>query len=215
MNVDRYEHVAAMLTKHGWLLDLILRNTRKCMVEVLKKRNVKHVLDACCGSGTLSRYLKDSGIQVTGVDASPSMLALARQKAPGVRFIEADMTVFAMEESGKSVDAAVIALALHEMNEELRVKVWRDVKRATNEGGVIVVADFAIPAKKGLFARISGKSIWNKEKSIGEHDPGHFESFQEFIKNGGIKNWLISHDEAIVGEQYFLWGNIGVLTVQA
>ena len=101
------------------------------------------------------------------------------------------------------------------MNEELRVKVWHSVKQAVNKGGAIVVADFAIPAKGGLFSRIAGKVIWKEEKSIGEHDPGHFESFQEFIENGGIKNWLNKHNETIVDERCFLWGNMGVVTVQA
>lgn len=77
-NADRYEHVSKVLTSFGWLLDLILRNTRNCIVDVLKERKVVHALDACCGAGTLSQYLRDSGIKVTGVDASPSMLALAR-----------------------------------------------------------------------------------------------------------------------------------------
>jgi SAM-dependent methyltransferase len=40
------------------------------------------VLELGCGSGLLTRYLVEAGHQVVATDASPSMLALARQTAP-------------------------------------------------------------------------------------------------------------------------------------
>ena len=86
--MDRYEHESKVLKNLGWLLDLILRNTRNYVVNVLKERKVVHVMDECCGTGTFSRYLRNSGIKVTGVDTSPSMLSLARKKAPDIPFIQ-------------------------------------------------------------------------------------------------------------------------------
>jgi SAM-dependent methyltransferase len=44
------------------------------------------VLDVGCGSGRLARTLVDAGFSVVGVDASPAMIALAREHAPGGTF---------------------------------------------------------------------------------------------------------------------------------
>jgi SAM-dependent methyltransferase len=44
------------------------------------------VLDVGCGSGLLARKLLDAGFAVHGVDASPAMIELARDYAPGADF---------------------------------------------------------------------------------------------------------------------------------
>lgn len=44
------------------------------------------VVDAGCGSGLLARALLRAGFTVHGVDASPAMIELAREHAPGAEF---------------------------------------------------------------------------------------------------------------------------------
>lgn len=44
------------------------------------------VVDVGCGSGVLARELVRAGFGVLGIDASPSMIALARETAPNARF---------------------------------------------------------------------------------------------------------------------------------
>lgn len=39
----------------------------------------KTILDLCCGTGRVSRYLADQGYKVTGVDISPEMITRARR----------------------------------------------------------------------------------------------------------------------------------------
>lgn len=210
MSVDRYEYVARVLKYFGWAANITLRNTRRHAVEILKERGARSVVDACCGAGTLSRYLRDCGIDVTGVDASPAMLALARKKAPGVKFLEADLTTVNLEEP---VDGAVIALALHEMGEQVRSIVWESMRRITKPGGPLIVVDYAVSERRGIGAWLCWKSIWSDEKRIGKHDPGHFENFKEFMELGGTETWLVNRGEAIVHERSFLWGHMGVFVV--
>jgi SAM-dependent methyltransferase len=45
------------------------------------------VVDVGCGSGVLARELTRAGFDVLGVDASPAMIALARETAPNARFV--------------------------------------------------------------------------------------------------------------------------------
>ncbi|SIR54813.1 Methyltransferase domain-containing protein [Haladaptatus litoreus] len=48
------------------------------------------VLDAGCGPGITTEYLLDEGAEVTGIDASPSMLSHARERAPDAEFLRCD-----------------------------------------------------------------------------------------------------------------------------
>jgi SAM-dependent methyltransferase len=49
------------------------------------------VLDAGCGTGRVAIELAARGFSVVGMDADPSMLRAARDKAPQLRWIEADL----------------------------------------------------------------------------------------------------------------------------
>lgn len=50
------------------------------------------VLDAGCGTGRVARELHRRGIEVVGVDLDPAMLATARDRAPEVPWVQADLS---------------------------------------------------------------------------------------------------------------------------
>jgi SAM-dependent methyltransferase len=52
------------------------------------------VLDVCCGTGYLAGLLAARGLRVTGIDASPAMIAHARENVPGAEFHIADVAEF-------------------------------------------------------------------------------------------------------------------------
>ena len=64
----------------------------------------RHILDAACGTGNVSFELAQRGYQVLGVDLSPEMIAIARNKTvpddlPGtVEFAVADLTHLALKQ---------------------------------------------------------------------------------------------------------------------
>ncbi len=49
------------------------------------------VLDAGCGTGRVAIELARRGRQVVGIDLDPAMLAVARQKAPELRWVQGDL----------------------------------------------------------------------------------------------------------------------------
>lgn len=61
------------------------------------------VLDVCCGTGRFTRKVRRKGFQVTGIDVSEAMLALARRNAPDVEFIRRDVRSFSL---GRKFSAA-------------------------------------------------------------------------------------------------------------
>jgi SAM-dependent methyltransferase len=64
------------------------------------------VLDAGCGTGRVAIELARRGVEVVGVDADGSMLATARREAPGIEWVEHDLTTLAL---GRSFDVVVLA----------------------------------------------------------------------------------------------------------
>jgi SAM-dependent methyltransferase len=64
-------------------------NAQRGIVERLREHGLargQRVLDVGCGSGLLARALLAEGYAVSGVDASPAMIELARAQAPGGEF---------------------------------------------------------------------------------------------------------------------------------
>jgi SAM-dependent methyltransferase len=51
-----------------------------------KRRPAAHILDVCCGTGYLAGLLTSEGYRVTGLDASPQMVELARRNVPAAEF---------------------------------------------------------------------------------------------------------------------------------
>jgi SAM-dependent methyltransferase len=66
------------------------------------------VLDAGCGTGRVALELARLGHDVVGVDVDPAMLDAARAKAPGLTWVQADLTDPAFD-LGRTFDVVVMA----------------------------------------------------------------------------------------------------------
>jgi ubiquinone/menaquinone biosynthesis C-methylase UbiE/adenylate cyclase class IV len=95
-------------------------------------------LDAACGTGRHARELVRLGHTVTGVDASPEMLGVARARVPEAEFVTGRLEALPFADG--SFDAAVCALALSHAA-DLRAPV-AELARVVAPGGEIVVSDF-------------------------------------------------------------------------
>ncbi|MFL6796033.1 MAG: class I SAM-dependent methyltransferase [Xanthobacteraceae bacterium] len=60
------------------------------LLDAAGAKSGQRVLDLCCGQGNVAEALARRGCKVIGVDFSPTMLQLARQRLPHSTFIEAD-----------------------------------------------------------------------------------------------------------------------------
>ena len=74
--------------------------------EFVEALGVRSVLDAGCGSGRVAIELARRGLSVTGVDLDPSMLAVARLKAPEIEWHLADLQSVVV---GREFGAVVMA----------------------------------------------------------------------------------------------------------
>jgi ArsR family transcriptional regulator len=96
--------------------------------------------DLGCGTGTLSAALAPHVARVEAVDASPAMLAAARQRLEGLPNVALhEGTLEALPLADGSLDAAVLLLVLHHVADPL--VVLREVRRVLRPGGRVLVAD--------------------------------------------------------------------------
>jgi len=93
-------------------------------------------LDAACGTGRHAARLAALGHEVTGVDLTPEMLALARARVPGARFIEADLR--SIPASDGAYDLVVCGLALAHV--QAPAETVAELGRVLTPGGRLIVS---------------------------------------------------------------------------
>jgi ubiquinone/menaquinone biosynthesis C-methylase UbiE len=91
------------------------------------------ILDLGCGAGyPVARKLTDMGYQVTGLDLSKKMLALARKAVPEGRFVLGDMASPGLPKA--SFDGAVAFYSFFHVSWRRHPKVLRAVRRLLKPG---------------------------------------------------------------------------------
>ena len=118
------------------------------------------VLELCCGDGSLAAALLERypTCTVYGLDGSPLMLELARQRLAdyGERFVAGEFDLAACDwrevdppfESELPLHAVVSSLAIHHLDGEQKAALFADMYRLLAPGGVLVVADLVQPASQ-------------------------------------------------------------------
>ncbi|HUJ26194.1 MAG TPA: class I SAM-dependent methyltransferase [Myxococcales bacterium] len=101
------------------------------------------VLDVGCGTGLVTRHVRDA--EVIGLDLSPQMLALARAKRPGRRFLEGDFHSPLPTPAGK-YDVIVAASCL-EFCRDMAL-FCRNAAAALNPGGRLLFAPVHRPRRQ-------------------------------------------------------------------
>ena len=98
---------------------------------------VRSALDLGCGTGVLCQALNARGIETLGIDLSDEMIAIARERAPGLSFEVADMTRFQPDRNFDLVTCT--GDALNHIEPIARVtQVFSNVRRALSPGGLFV-----------------------------------------------------------------------------
>ncbi len=210
---DDYLSLARILPVVDVCNKATLFRARRTIVRVLKERNARDVLDVCCGTGCLSRQLVAAGFDlVVGVDSSPTMLTRARKRVPMAEMLDVDAARLPFCDE---FDAAVISLALHEMDPELREAVWKRMRVALRPTGVLIALDFAVPSAAGLWSRLVRFFIEKDERNFAKSNPALYRNYRQFIEAGGILKWIEKRESRIETSHSFLGGCIGVIAVPA
>lgn len=95
------------------------------------------VLDVGCGTGRLIGALAERGVDATGVDISPEMLAVARRKLPRSTFAEARAEQLPFPEA--AFGRVVFRLVVHLID---RAAAFAEAYRVVAPGGTVAIVTF-------------------------------------------------------------------------
>lgn len=104
---DTYSKIAGIYTKK-YFNDLSDSKYLDIFLNYLPEN--ARILDVGSGPGQFSKYIKERGFDVLGVDYSDEMVAIAKKKVPGVAFQKMDMRDLSFEP--ESFDGLLISYSL-------------------------------------------------------------------------------------------------------
>ncbi|KQV69946.1 methyltransferase [Nocardioides sp. Root122] len=137
MRADHYDGFAEAYARENETGLFNAHYARPAVLDLVGDVSGRRVLDAGCGSGPLVADLAGRGAQVTGFDASPAMVRIAKERlGPDVPLLVADLTAPLPFATGE-FDDAVAALVLHYLED------WSgplaELRRVLRPGGRLVV----------------------------------------------------------------------------
>ena len=105
------------------------------VTELIDFQKATTAIDLGCGNGVLTAALKEKGLKVTGLDASPEQLEIAKKSYPDIPFVLADATNFTVSEP---VDVVFSNAVFHWIDRERQKDMLACVVRALRPGGQFV-----------------------------------------------------------------------------
>jgi ubiquinone/menaquinone biosynthesis C-methylase UbiE len=113
------------------------------------------VWDFGCGPGQTTKYLKDLGIEISGLDLSEKMLEQARTIHPGITFRKGN--ILELEFQNDSIAGVVAFYAIVHFTDEQVGTAFREVFRVLRPGGIF------------LFTYHSGEEIIHLSEFLGKN----------------------------------------------
>lgn len=160
-----------------------LKPIHRSMVAALTARECRKTIDLCCGTGMLAGMAANTGLRSVGVDLSPAMLHVAREKHPNVTFIDGDATSLIFSDG--EFDGATISFALHEKPLKVAFGILAEALRVVRKGGLILVADYRQPVP--VQSKLTGLAINIIERLAGKE---HHEHYTRYMQQGGSESFL-------------------------
>ena len=135
-----YDAYKKLAEKYAEIIDIKPHNAeyeRPGLLRVMPDVKGKMVLDAGCGSGSLTRWLLDHGASVIGVDASPHMLEQARKIIKNKAVLRLHDLREPMDFiENDSIDLVTSSLVLHYLDE--LEQAFSEFYRVLRPGGHLV-----------------------------------------------------------------------------
>jgi ubiquinone/menaquinone biosynthesis C-methylase UbiE len=132
------------------------RSVQKYIAERFIDSGVR-ILEIGCGTGRLAVLCVKGGAQVTAIDVSPDMIAMAKERLERDGYIDSvelrRMSAINMDKEflPRSFDLAVAIFAVSEMSEKEGDFVLKQCRRVLKPRGRLIIAE-----------RIAPKSVWSR-----------------------------------------------------
>jgi len=206
MKPDPYRKYAGIYDKYVEPFNVAVR---QIALKMYPPQKGMQVLDVGCGTGTNLQLYRQAECAIYGIDLSPAMVAVAREKLGP----EADIRMgdaCKMPYPADYFDLVTAMLTLHEMDSQIRPDVITEITRVLKRSGRILVVDFhpgPIHFPKGWLNKIV---ISFFEITAGRE---HYKNYRDFLTNRGLPG-LISEDRYVIDKKKIVsGGNLGLFLI--
>ena len=138
MSSDRYKKIAK---KYDRYVEPSIASLRQIGMKMYKPKEGMQVLDVGCGTGTDLMLCHEAGCKASGIDLSPAMVETAQEKLGNfaeIRLGDASK----MPYPDNSFDLVTGFFILHEMPNQIRPAVIREMARVLKQDGRILLIDY-------------------------------------------------------------------------
>jgi ubiquinone/menaquinone biosynthesis C-methylase UbiE len=183
MNEDPYRRVAGIYDR---LFEPMNKGLRVLGFRMFQPPEGGSILDVGCGTGIHLEMYRRFECSLYGIDSSASMLELARVRlGESADLRQANATE--MPYGADFFDLVLCMLALHEMDEDVRKGVLREIKRVVKQNGRILLIDFHAGKPRPLRGWLLKAVIVLSEFAAGRR---HFRSYRHFMSIGGLPSLI-------------------------
>ncbi len=142
------------------------------------------LLDIACGSGYAARVAADRGAQVAGLDASESLIAIARARTPAGEFRVGDM--FALPFADNAFDVATSFNGIWKGCED----ALREARRVVRPGGMVGFSFWGTPKRLGLLpyfaALLELSPAEHADATLNQGDTGRPGVAEQMLADSGL-----------------------------
>lgn len=168
---------------------------RRMTVEMAKVAPGEAVLDVGCGTGTLTIAAKaEAGPtgQVHGIDASPEMIEVAREKA-GRKGADVDFRVGLIEDipfPDGQFDVVLSSLMLHHLPDDVKRQGFQEIRRILKPGGRFLAIDLGMSG--GVLGHLVQALGLHRSEGTFQEVPGMLEAADfAAVQSGRTKYWAL------------------------
>lgn len=184
------------------LFESMNKGLRLVGIRMFRPKAEMSILDIGCGTGTHLELYKRFGCKLFGLDASPSMLELAKKRLGNEAQLALGDAADLFYESNQ-FNLIVTMLILHEMSPTKRFAAIEEMKRVLKPDGRLLWIDFQPGPYQPLQGWISKIIILMSEFSAGRT---HFTNYKNFLSNHGLKTLINQHNLVIQNERILAGG---------
>ena len=163
--------------------DRILFPIRKEIAKYIPDNS--RVIDIGSGTGSLLFLLADRIKEGIGIDSDSSMINFSNRKAQKQNIKNLDFKILdANQLDSKKYDIATSALTIHSLDSNYQISILRKMASISDK---VVIADIIEP--ESIFTKLY--------LDFDEILAGHYNSFKEYIRNGGML-YLINQADLLI-----------------
>lgn len=181
------------------LLEPMLHRWKQRVSNWIKEHETGLVLDICCGTGKQCRMIAPH-TPVVGLDLDLSMLRYAKTVATHIAFVCGDAECLPFKSGVFS--ATLISLALHDKPPKARTRMLGEAMRISGRNGHHLFIDFE--RLSSFKAKVGYIFVYGIEFLAGWQ---HFRNGRQFVKQGGLTQFLHDHRLAIHEKHTSTWGS--------